>query len=186
MTSVGREPLEHRLTQRDLDCTPDDGNRYEIIDGRLYVTPFPTYAHQQAVTQLVTLLNNHVRQNRTGRVFAAGLKVVLDEPSGIGPDVVFVSTARMVDMQADGYYGAPDLVVEVLSSKPELDRFVKLHKYADAGVAHYWIVDAAGRTLSAYRLEAGRYALAWEGEGDATFEPELFRGLRIDLAELWV
>jgi Uma2 family endonuclease len=184
--SPGREALEHKLTQRDLDFTPDDGNRYEVIDGELFVSPFPSAAHQQVVAALVGLLWGFVRERTLGKVFSAGLKVVLDEPTGVGPDVVYISNARLGTMREDGYYGPPDLIVEVLSSKPQLDRFVKLNKYERAGVPHYWIVDPERRRLDVYRLEGSRYALAAERSADQTFEPELFPGLTISLRDLWM
>lgn len=184
--SPGQEALEHRLTHRDLDHLPDDGNRHEIIDGALHVTPFPSHAHQHAATQLTIILGAYLREHPLGRVFAAGLKVVLDEPSGVGPDLVYVSTARMDRMQEDGYHGAPDLVVEVISTKPQLDRYVKLNKYAATGIPHYWIVDPDTRLLSAYRLSGQRYQLVGDLQGEATFCPELFPGLTIELVELWV
>ncbi len=121
-----------------------------------------------------------------GKVFPAGLKVVLDEPTGVGPDLVYVSAARMHHMRRDGYYGPPDLVVEILSSKPQLDRILKLSKYAQAGVAHYWIVDPEERVLDVYRLEGGRYSRVIELRDQAVFTPELFPGLAIELRELWV
>lgn len=180
------EPHERGLTHRDLDHTPDDGNRWELIDGSLFVTPFPTYAHQLAATHLTHLLLLHVRQHKLGHVFAAGLKVVLDDPTGVGPDIVYVSNERMEGMRDDGFHGTPDLLVEVLSSKPELDRFVKFHKYAAAGVPHYWIVDPEKRTIREYVLHGDRYQLASERSGDIGFEPTLFHGLSIPLAELWI
>ena len=186
MVSEQPDPNAQPLSHRDLDHTPEDGNRYEIIDGALHVTPFPTPAHQHAVTQLVYFLVDHVRAGRLGRVFTAGLKVVLDETTGIGPDIVYISNVRLDALQPDGYYGAPDLVVEVLSSKPALDQLVKKQKYAQGGIPHYWIVDPTHRTLHGYRLEAGRYRQAAELGDDATFQPELFPDLRIPLHELWL
>ena len=186
MSSVSHERAGRPLTHRDLDDTPDDGSRWEVIDGILHVTPFPSVAHQRAATRLTSLLDVYVRAAGVGEVFTAGLKVVLDEPSGVGPDVVFVATARLDGLRDDGFYGAPDLVVEVLSSKPGLDRFVKFQKYATAGVVHYWIVDPVGRELTAYRLEAGQFRLVAEVRGAATFQPELFPGLSIALSELWM
>jgi Uma2 family endonuclease len=123
VSSTGQEPHERGLTHRDLDHTPDDGNRWELIDGSLFVTPFPTYAHQLAASRLTYLLMAHVRANKLGEIFAAGLKVVLDDPTGVGPDVVYISGGQMGNMREDGFHGAPDLLVEVLSSKPELDRW---------------------------------------------------------------
>lgn len=178
------EPLDRPLTHRDLDDTPEDGNLYEVIDGVLHVTPFPDYRHQGAVGELFAQLHAHVRSKGLGRVFPAGLKVVLDEPTGVGPDIVYISKGRMDGMRDDGFYGAPDLLVEVISSRPARDRIVKAEKYAHSGVPHYWIVDPKGRSLQAFRLEAARYRLV--GEFHDRFEPELFPGLVLDLELLWV
>ncbi len=194
MRTLGQEALEHQLTHHDLEYTPNDGNRYELIDGVLYVTPFPSYRHQHAATQLTILLGAFVHKHKLGHVFAAGLKVVLDEPTGVGPDLAYIAAARMDRMQDDGYHGAPDLVVEVLSflvvevlsSKPQLDRYIKLNKYAEAGIPHYWIVDPVNRSVSVYQLDGERYRLAHEASKDETFSPKLFPDLHIQLNELWV
>jgi len=183
--SKPRDPFDQPLTQRDLDDTPDDGNRYEVIEGKLYVTPFPDHAHQRAGTQLVAILVQHVSEQGLGEVFMSGLKVVLDEPTGVGPDVVYIARERMGGMRPDGYYGAPDLLVEVLSSRPSLDTKIKKDKYASAGVRYYWIADPAGRTLWEYRLERGAYTLVAEVSGDDRFRPELFPRLEIALGRLW-
>jgi Uma2 family endonuclease len=186
MVSTDPNHIDRPLTYRDLDDLPDDGNRYEIIDGVLYVTPFPSTAHQQAATRLTAILSNHVAHHDLGRVFAAGMKVVLDEPSGVGPDLVYISLSRMDGLKADGYYGAPDLVVEVLSSRPALDLHVKKQRYARAGIPHYWIVDSDQRRLLIFVLEGERYRMDGELQGDATFEPAVFPGLSVPLAELWL
>lgn len=180
------DPHDRPLTHHDLDATPDDGNRYELIDGVLHVSPFPNSSHQNVATQLVSILNEHVRKRKLGKVFAANLKVVLDEPTGVGPDVVYISEARLQGLAPDGYYGAPDLLIEVLSTKPALDVLIKKPKYARAGVPHYWMVDPERRILQAFRLEGDHYLLAAEAAGEAIFEPSLFPGLVIPLADLWL
>lgn len=180
------DPYDRPLTHRDLDHTPDDGNRYEIIDGIIHVSPCPSASHQNVAMQLAYFINHYVRERGLGKVFPAGLKVVLDEPTGVSPDVVYISEARLQDLQADGYHGAPDLVVEVLSTRPALDTIIKKQKYARAGVPHYWIVDPTTRALRAYALEGDRYRLAAERTGEDTFEPALFPGLSIPLADLWL
>ena len=184
MLALGSLP-HSGLTVRDLDRFPEDDNRYEIIDGDLYVSPLPSYPHQQAVTELTRVLANHVRQHSLGQIFCAGLKVVLDERTGVGPDLVFISVARMTEMKRDGFYGPPDLAVEVLSSKPRLDRKIKFDKYAQAGVPHYWIIDPDKHILHAYMLESSTYQLHCEVTGNQNFEPILFPGLSIALGELW-
>lgn len=185
MASRGTQPLVRKLTHRDLDDTPDDGNRYEVIDGELFVSPFPTFRHQRSETRLIMILGSWVGSHDLGEVFAAGLKVVLDEPTGVGPDVVFISKEKLSLMEEDGFYGAPDLLVEVLPSEPDLDRKVKFEKYSSAGVPYYWMIDSAAQTLWAYKLVDGQYRLEAEKRGDDVFEPELFPGLVIELRDLW-
>jgi Uma2 family endonuclease len=179
------DPDDRPLTHRDLDHTPDDGNRYELIDGELYVSPCPSTAHQNVIRVLLLLLGSHIRQHGLGRIFPSGLKVVLDEPTGVGPDLVYISKARLHALLADGYHGAPELLVEVLSSKPALDVLIKKQKYARSGMPHYWIIDPDRRSVHAYELEGDRYSLRAEATGESVFEPSLFPGLAIPLAELW-
>jgi Uma2 family endonuclease len=125
MTTAPGTAAPRELTHRDLDDTPDDGNLWEVIDGEIYESPFPTPVHQRAVTKLVKILSTFVDDHGLGEVFTCNLKVVLDEPTGVGPDVVYISNARMHGLRDDGFYGAPDLLIEVPSSKPGLDRHVK-------------------------------------------------------------
>ena len=180
-----RDPFAGPLTHRDLDDTPEDGNRYEVIDGELHVTPFANTGHQRAVTRLVVLLANHVAAEGIGEVFTSGLKVVLDELTGVGPDVVYIAKEDVALIRDDGFYGAPAMVVEVLSSKPSLDTRVKRDKYARAGSRYYWIVDPAARTLWEYRLDGADYVAVAEVSGDDRFRPELFPRLEIALGRLW-
>lgn len=179
------DPEHHQLTQRDLDYTPDDGNLYEVIDGELFVTPFPGYAHQQVVSELFFRLSVHVRERRLGSVFSSGLKVVLDEPSGVGPDLVYISAENMANMREDGFYGAPDLVIEVTSTKPQLDRYVKFNKYARSGIPNYWLVDPERRKVEAFALAGDRYRRVAELERTGEFQPALFPGLSIDVETLF-
>ena len=99
---------------------------------------------------------------------------------------MYISTARLGGLREDGFYGAPDLIVEVVSSRPALDRLLKRDKYGRAGVPHYWIVDPARRTLEEYLLEGDRYALPRELSGAEVFQPVLFPGLSIELQDLWL
>jgi Uma2 family endonuclease len=114
------------------------------------------------------------------------LKVVLDERTGVGPDVVYISKARLGGLARDGYYGPPDLLVEVLSSRPSLDTEVKMAAYARAEVSHYWMVDPERYTVRAYELGHARWKLAAERRDDDAFEPALFPGLVVPLASLWI
>lgn len=113
------------------------------------------------------------------------MKVVLDEHTGVAPDLVYVAKEQAEGMERDGYHRPPALVVEVLSSKPTLDTVVKRDKYARAGIRHYWIIDPDASTLAEYRLEDGQYVVVSERTGDEEFQSELFPRLAIPLGRLW-
>src|SRR5947207_864035 len=157
-----------RFLASDIWETPDDGQRYEVIDGDLYVTPPPGWAHQTGVTGLVIILGNHVRANRLGRVVAAPVGVVLDDYNGIQPDIVYVSKERAGIIKERGVFGAPDLVVEFWSpSTRARDRTIKMRRYEAAGVPHYWMADPRTRGFEAYRLGERGYELVGKfGPGD--------------------
>lgn len=180
-----RDPLDRLWTHRDLDDAPDDGNRYEVIDGVLHVTPSPTTWQQRVIAKLVAILDPHLEAGRLGEVFSSGLRVVLDELTGVEPDVVYVARDHAAGLLRDGHYGPPALVVEVLSSKHSLDTRVKLEKYARASIPWYWIVDPEVKILWEDELRGGEYAVVSEQRGEGVFQPALFPGLSIPLARLW-
>jgi Uma2 family endonuclease len=176
-----------RFLADDIWDTPEDGNRYEVIDGELYVTPPPIERHQRAVHVLEVLLGSHILQHDLGRLYPAPFGVVLSEgASGVQPDLVYVAKENSGIIVERGIEGTPDLVIEILSPSTQgRDRGVKMRAYATAGIPHYWIVDARARHLEAYRLGE-------EGYGDpqicglgAIFRPDLFPGLEIPIDLLW-
>lgn len=179
-----RKPGE--WTADDLAQLPEgDGNRYEIINGVLYVTPAPVSRHQRAVGNLYSLIGLYCEQSLCGEAFVAPFDVHFSLKSVVEPDIVYV--AREIHNIVEKWvYGVPTLLVEVLSSKPKLDRVIKLNLYAEQRVPHYWLVDPAARTLEALELEGSSYRVAWSGQESDTFHPTLFPGLSIPLRKLWV
>ena len=170
----------------DIWDTPDDGKRYEVVDGVMYVSPPPVPDHQYAVTWLVVLVATHVRTHDLGVVYTAPIGVVLNVSIAVQPDLVYVSRERAHLISERGIEGAPDLVVEVPSpSTRGRDRNAKLRAYANGGVPHYWIADPRARTLDPLRLgPTGYTSLGVLHPGDL-FEPELFPGLKIPIDSLW-
>jgi Uma2 family endonuclease len=179
-----RRPLRYKADA--IWDTPDDGNRYEVIDGALYVTPPPNWGHQYGLGRLFLVVAAHVYERGLGKVVTAPVGVVLDADNGVEPDLVYVSNERLHLISERGVEGAPDLVVEVLSpSTRSKDRGVKLRRYAAAGVPHYWMLDPRTRTLEARRLGTGGYELVGTYSPGAVFRPELFPGLEIPIDALW-
>src|SRR5439155_2715093 len=107
----------HRFTSSDLDAFPDnDGKRYEIIDGELYVSKQPHLYHQFVCTELVSRLQQWSDQHKQGRA-AIAPGVIFADDDDVAPDIVWMSTGRMATILApDGkLHAAPELIVEVLS-----------------------------------------------------------------------
>jgi Uma2 family endonuclease len=129
--------------------SPDDGNRYEVIDGELYVSPPPSWMHQYGLGNLYLCLGSWIKAYGLGKIVPAPTGVVLGPDTGVEPDLVYVSREREGIISARGVEGAPDLVVEVLSpSTRATDRGRKMRRYAAAGISHYWILDPRARALS--------------------------------------
>src|SRR5215207_8543199 len=166
MSVVNSLELKHRsvmttkaqpLTIADWDAMPHgDGNRYEIIEGELFVSCSPGLTHQIVSDNLVVQLRNFLTLNPIGiAVSTPGL--VLSQYSGVIPDIVYFSNeSRERIVSGDRLTSAPDLVIEILSKGSEntrRDRIVKRQLYSKHGVPEYWIVDCQRRAVEAYRLQ---------------------------------
>jgi Uma2 family endonuclease len=160
-------PVDTRLTYDDLSLLPDDGKRYEIIEGELFVTLAPRILHQVVVSQLLFELLAFVRREGLGRVLVAPVDVVLSEFDIVEPDLVYVSNQHLSIITEKNVVGAPDLVIEVLSESTEKrDRTTKLKLYARFGVLEYWIINPYGPSADVYRRGESGLSLA------ATLAPE--------------
>ena len=142
-------------TRAEVLALPADGNRYELVDGELLVTPSPSGPHQAAIVELFRLLDPYVRDRRLGRVCLSPADLDLRAGQLTQPDL-FVG--RMVQGRAPLHwdeYAIPVLVVEVLSpSTARNDRLTKRRRYQRSGVDQYWIVDLDARRVEAWTPEA--------------------------------
>jgi Uma2 family endonuclease len=139
---MGMPNLAHRWTREMVLAMPEDGNRYELLDGELLVTPAPGPRHQDAVAALFTLLAAYLRELGSGGVYFAPADLQLDGSQYLQPDLFVVPTpeGRRPDSWAEA--GTPWLVIEVGSpSTARYDRLLKRGRYLRAGVPEYWVVD---------------------------------------------
>lgn len=174
------------MTYHEYALLPQDRNRYEVLDGELYMTPSPSYLHQHIVTCLASILLQHASAHDLGVVLTAPMDVLLSETNIVQPDILFIRAGRVPARDAKNITVAPDLIIEVLSpSSVEQDRLDKKAVYARHGVSHYWIIDPEPRTLEMYTLSGAQYQLHAEFRGDATATSPLFPELSIPLARLW-
>ena len=161
MESMAHVRARPRKTKADYMALPDVA-RAELLDGELYMTPSPGVPHQCVVGNLYAALRAHVRAKALGRVFVAPLDVHLSTGDIAQPDVCFVAKHSPCRLER-WIYGAPELVVEVLSPiHPERDLVVKRARYARGGVAEYWIVDPAQKGIEVLALQRDAYKpLGW-------------------------
>jgi len=153
MTAVTSLPQSRPLTRSDLDRMPEDGHRYELIDGTLVVTPAPTPRHQRAVARLYSLLSAACPVEL--EVLIAPLDVVLADDTVMQPDLL---VARTADFSERDLPVAPLLAVEVLSPSTRLlDLNFKRARFEQAGTTSYWVVDPDSVTLTAWDLVDGTY-----------------------------
>jgi Uma2 family endonuclease len=175
-----------KLTYEDYAEIPNDGRRYEIIDGELYVNPAPATKHQAAVGNTYALLWMYMRAHHTGRVFVAPYDVILSDHDVVQPDVLWIAAEHSSLVANRGLEGAPDLAVEVLSpSSVKLDEKIKHTRYAFFGVPEYWIVDPEREHVRVFRLRDRELQLVAELSGNDTITSPVLPGFSITAFEIF-
>jgi Uma2 family endonuclease len=157
-------------TLEQLHRLPDDGNKYELVRGELFVTPPPSYEHETILAKLDEILVPYVRAHRLGHVFRPKA-VMRFEGSEVEPDLMV--RAAHPDRRGDDSdwtrAPTPELVVEVLSGATRRrDRKQKKDLYLDAGVREYWIVDRVERAITVVRRTGDTVVhdrMTWSPEG---------------------
>lgn len=176
--------LKQKLDYEDYARIPPDHNRYELLEGDLYVTPAPSPLHQRVSKRLQRRLEAYFEARGLGEVFNAPIDVILTNQDVVQPDLVVVTNSAQIS--ARGIEGPPTLVVEILSpSTRDHDRTAKARRYSALGVPHYWLIDPEGSRVECYRAQAGVYALVIEGHGDGSVAHPDWPGLVLPLPELW-
>ncbi len=175
------------FTVRDYKALPEsETKRYELLGGELVVVPSPTWRHQDISRRLQFQLQAFVEEHKLGYVVYAPLDVVLSEEDVVQPDILYISHERASIIREDGVYGAPNLIIEILSpTTAERDRTFKKTLYARHGVPEYWIVDPALNTVEVFTLgEEGYERVALYNREDALHSP-LLQGLEISLEKIF-
>jgi Uma2 family endonuclease len=163
--------LRRHWTVDDLEDLPEDGNRYEIIDGELLVTPSPTYRHQAAVLEIAVQLRKYLELEPVAAVLISPVDVDFSEHRLVQPDVIVIPL--VAGKRPKNFVEARRLLlaVEVVSaSSARADRVDKRDLYREEGVAEYWLVDLDARTIERSiptdpRVEVLDERIEWKCEG---------------------
>src|ERR1043166_4350732 len=157
---MGMPEAVHRWTREEVLALPDDGNRYELVNGELLVTPAPSAIHQEAVLVLYRRIYPYVTTHHLGHPMLSPADLDLGRGQSVQPDVMVVPLVdgrKPLDWRQ---YGVPILIAEV--SSPATARYIrgiKRKEYQEAGVADYWIVDVDGRVVEHWRPADERPAI---------------------------
>ncbi len=180
--------IEPLMTVDDLDAMPEDGNRYEVIEGELFLSRAPGLPHQIVSGNLFGYFWNYLAKNPIGKIIATpGL--VFSQYSGVIPDLVFYTHARAEEIIADErLVAAPDIVIEILSPGREnisRDRVAKRQLYAKHGVNEYWLVDSENRSVEVYRLAGQSLELAAMLRHDDEITSPLLSGFTCPVSKIF-
>lgn len=178
-------PAAAPFTYRDYARLSDD-RRYEVIGGKLLLTPSPRTWHQRVSLNLTIALVEHVREHDLGEVLEAPCDVVLSETDVVQPDILFIRKDRLEVIGEKFVSAAPDLLVEILSPGTKTrDRKLKFRLYARFGVREFWIVDAPERSVEVYLNVGGRFRLGERYSFRETLRSKILPKLRIPLASIF-
>lgn len=176
----------------------DDDNRYEVIGGELIMSPAPSSVHQIVAENLGFILGQYVREKSSGKICYAPIDVVFNEGTAeeetVQPDIIFIAAANAQIIKPRGIFGAPDLIVEIISSSSEYrDMVVKRAIYEKNRVAEYWLVNPYMKSITLLALgEKGAYELFAHGalaedtvEQKKAVTSKLLAGLTVKLEEVF-
>lgn len=181
--SLPHEKLYSKEYTTDYIEALPDGQRAELVDGKVYNMSSPTYRHQQILFKLARKIADHIdEKGMPCEAIVAPFAVYLnaDNRNYVEPDIsVICDKFKLTDK---GCVGAPDWIIEVVSpASSRMDYYIKLFKYRTAGVREYWIVDAEEECVTVYDFandDGGKYGLA------DTVPVGICEGFSINLAEL--
>ncbi len=178
-----------RWTSADLERLPENGKRYEIIDGELLVSKAPSYHHQYTCGKCFNLLDTWSAQTRLGQP-NIGAGIVFADDDDVIPDVVWTSRERLRQiLGSDGHFHhAPELVIEVLSigsANEQRDRETKLKLYSRRGVEEHWIVNWLIREIEVYRRKRGRLKHIATLHANDTLTSPLLPGFKCQVSEIF-
>jgi Uma2 family endonuclease len=150
------EVEDRPLTIDDLDAMPDDGNRYELLQGELVVSPAPGGIHQEILGILHVQLFNAVQSGKNGKVLLGPFDVQLSPNDVVEPDLFFFRLEQASQYSQRRFLGAPAFVIEIVSpSSGNIDRIRKASLYVNSGVEEYWIVEPARRLILVHDQSSG-------------------------------
>ena len=181
------KPLTHEEF-RAMEFSEEEERSYifELIHGEIVAKNHPSATHQRVLIKLAVQFETFVEANKSGQVFIAPFGVVPESGTDVQPDLFVVLDANLPKLQEDGFFGAPDLVIEIISpSSIKLDRNTKFKLYERTGVAEYWIVDTKHQSIEVYGRAGSGYDLVAFAVEKGMIESGVLAGLSVDITKVF-
>lgn len=175
-----------RFTYDDYLALPNDGKRYEIIEGELLMTPAPSTEHQDLHGRLFALIRLHTDKNDLGKTLSAPTDVVLSMVDLVQPDILFVANGRANIIAKKNIVGIPNLIVEILSPNTgKRDREEKWKLYQRYELPEYWIVDPETHSVDVFIYFDNHLNLVETLTVGQQLKAQQIAGLTIDLSDIF-
>jgi len=173
-----------KYTLEDYEKLPE-GSPYQLIEGKLIMSPAPAPSHQRVSIRLAVKLFNYVREKAKGEVLYSPIDVYLDEENAYQPDIVVILQGSRARITEKGIEGPPDIVVEILSpSTAYYDLTVKKDVYEKTGVKEYWLLDPLRKTFEIYANSQEGFKIISKAKEEGMVSSELL-GLKLDLKQVF-
>jgi len=179
-------PPKEIYTYEDYALLPE-GAPYQLIGGKLVMTPAPTTYHQSISMRLELKLATFVLEKDLGMVYYAPIDVYLGEKETYQPDIIFIAKDRRHIIEPAKINGAPDLVIEILSpSTAYYDLKEKFKVYARQGVKEYWIVDPNDQSIEVYQGEEGKFKQTQRIEKEGKVKSKVLPGFEAEISDIFI
>ena len=173
-------------TYEDYRELPNDRKIYQVIGGKLLMVPAPSTRHQNISRNLEFIIWSFVKSHNLGVLYYAPIDVVFGSTDIVQPDIVFITKNRLAIVKEKGIFGAPDWVIEIVSSSTsKIDIKLKKDLYERFGVREYWIVYPEDERVEVYLLEGGNYKLRGVFLKNNTLQVSTIEKLEVNLEEVF-
>ncbi len=181
-----RVEVAERMTAEAFFRHAPEDRKAELIDGVMIMPSPPSDRHEKLQIFLLRLIGEYVERFDLGEVRGSCTAVMLAEDQVTEPDVLFVAKARAEIIRDAGVFGAPDLIIEVLSaSTVAYDRGPKFRAYERAGVRELWLIDPYGPAGTEFYQRAGEAFKPVMPDADGVLHAVALPGFKLNVSWLW-
>lgn len=186
LSQLSRVEVAERMMADEFFKYAPEEQKAELIDGVMIVSPPPLDVHERIQGFLFTLIRLYAESLDLGEVRGSRTAVRLDDLYVVEPDVLFVAQDRTHIIKERGVFGAPDLVVEILSAATaQYDRGDKFHAYLRAGVRELWLIDPHGPAGTEFFQRQGEHLVPVMPGEDGWLPSPVLSGFRLNVNWLW-